>query len=188
MAEKPLLKDLCRANKGGLSYRKIAELSGVPENTVNNFFSSASKDPSIYTAGPICRVCNVSLNGYFDIKIPGEHSEQTHRIEQLAHRIELLENDKAALLRENTIYEKANDRRDRAEQATDRLIYCLVFVLSMTIVALVPYIFADMNNPTFGLWRGGSSVVGAVVIVALTAGVAVTVYMFIVSRKERRGK
>ena len=181
MAEKPLLKDLCRANKGGLSYRKIAELSGVPENTVNNFFSSASKDPSIYTAGPICRVCNVSLNGYFDIKIPGEHSEQTHRIEQLAHRIELLENDKAALLREIAIYESTL-------QAKNRLIYCLAFVVAMALVALVPYLRLDIIDPGFGLWRGAPSLVGAVVIVALTAGVAVTVYFFVISRKERRGK
>lgn len=180
MAEKPLLKDLCRANKGTKSARRIAEESGVPEATVNGFFANASKNPSIYTAGPICRVCNVSLDEYFDI-VPSRDAEQEHRIE-------LLEHDKAALRRENAIYERAESRRDRAEQATDRLIYCLVFVLSMTIVALVPYIFADMNNPTFGLWRGGPSVVGAVVIVALTAGVAVTVYMFIVSRKERRGK
>lgn len=181
MAEKPLLKDLCKANKGGLSYRKIAELSGVPENTVNNFFSSASKDPSIYTAGPICRVCNVSLNGYFDIKIPNEHSEQTHRIEQLTHRIELLEHDKAALLREIAIYESTL-------RAKNRLIYCLTFIAAMAIVALVPYLRLDIIDPDFGLWRGAPSVVGAVEIVALTAGVAATVHFFVISRKERRGK
>lgn len=181
MAEKPLLKDLCRANKGTKSARRIAEESGVPEATVNGFFANASKNPSVYTVGPICRVCEVSLDEYFDIKIPGKDSEQERHNE-------LLEHDNAALRRENAIYERAESRRDRAEQATDRLIYCLMFVLAMTVVALVPYIFADMNNPTFGLWRGGPSIVGAVVIVALTAGVAVTVYMFIISRKERRGK
>lgn len=173
MAEKPLLKDLCKSNKGGNSYRKIAKISGVPENTVNNFFSSASKDPSIYTAGPICRACNVSLDEYFDIK-PSRDSEQEHRIE-------LLEHDKAALLREIAIYESTL-------QAKNRLIYCLAFVVAMALVALVPYLRLDIINPGFGLWRGGPSLVGAVVIVALTAGVAATVYFFVISRKERRGK
>ena len=173
MAEKPLLKDLCREKKGTKSARHIAEESGVPEATVNGFFANASKNPSIYTAGPICRACNVSLDEYFDI-VPSRDAEQEHRIE-------LLEHDKAALLREIDVYKNT-------VQAKDRLIYCLAFVMAMAIVALVPYMHADMNNPTFGLWRGGPSVVGAVVIVALTAGVAVTVYMFIVSRKERRGK
>ena len=82
MAEKPLLQDLCKSSKGGNSYKKIAEISGVPENTVNNFFSEASKDPSIYTAGPICRACNVSLDEYFDI-VPSRDAEQEHRIELL---------------------------------------------------------------------------------------------------------
>ena len=173
MAEKPLLKDLCKSNKGGNSYRKIAKISGVPENTVNNFFSSASKDPSIYTAGPICRACNVSLDEYFDIK-PSRDSEQEHRIE-------LLEHDKAALLREIAIYESTL-------QAKNRLIYCLAFVVAMALVALVPYLRLDIIDPGFGLWRGGPSLVGAVVIVALTAGVAATVYFFVISRKERRGK
>ena len=84
MAEKPLLKDLCRANKGNNSSRRIAELSGVPEATVNGFFARASKDPSVYTVGPICRVCNVSLDEYFGIEIPDKTSENEHRIEVLS--------------------------------------------------------------------------------------------------------
>ena len=58
----------------------------------------------------------------------------------------------------------------------------------MAIIALVPYLRLDIIDPDFGLWRGSPSVVGAVVIVALTAGVAATVYFFVISRKERRGK
>lgn len=180
MAEKPLLKDLCKSNKGGNSYRKIAELSGVPENTVNNFFSSSSKDPSIYTAGPICRVCGVSLDEYFGIEIPESREDE--------QRIELLERDNASLRRENAIYERADIRQERTDRATDRLIFCLAFVLAMSIVALIPYILADINNPTFGLWRGGPSLVGVFVIVALAVGVAVVIYMFVISRKERRNK
>lgn len=181
MADKPLLKDLCRANKGTKSARHIAEESGVPEATVNGFFARASKDPSVYTVGPICRVCNVSLDEYFGIEIPDKTPENEHRIEVLEH-------DNAAVKRENELLERSYEQHRRALRAKDRLIYCLMFVLAMTVVALVPYIFADINNPTFGLWRGGPSVVGAVVIVALTAGVAVTVYLFVISRKERRGK
>lgn len=180
MAEKPLLKDLCKSNKGGNSYRKIAEISGVPENTVNNFFSSTSKDPSIYTAGPICRACNVSLDEYFDIK-PSRDSEQEHRIEVLEH-------DNAAVKRENELLERSYVQHRRALRAKDRLIYCLTSVAAMAIIALVPYLRLDIIDPDFGLWRGSPSVVGAVVIVALTSGVAATVYFFVISRKERRGK
>ena len=100
MAEKPLLKDLCRANKGNNSSRRIAEMSGVPEATVNGFFARASKDPSVYTVGPICRVCNVSLDEYFGIEIPDKTPENEHRIEVLEH-------DNAAVKRENELLERS---------------------------------------------------------------------------------
>ena len=100
MAEKPLLKDLCRANKGNNSSKRIAELSGVPEATVNGFFARASKDPSVYTVGPICRVCNVSLDEYFGIEIPDKTPENEHRIEVLEH-------DNAAVKRENELLERS---------------------------------------------------------------------------------
>lgn len=181
MAEKPLLKDLCRANKGNNSSRRIAELSGVPEATVNGFFARASKDPSVYTVGPICRVCNVSLDEYFGIEIPDKTPENEHRIEVLEH-------DNAAVKRENELLERSYQQHRRALRAKDRLIYCLTFVAAMAIIALVPYLRLDIIDPDFGLWRGAPSLVGAVEIVALTAGVAATVYFFVISRKERLGK
>lgn len=122
MAEKPLLKDLCRANKGNNSSRRIAELSGVPEATVNGFFAKASKDPSVYTVGPICRVCNVSLDEYFGIEIPDKTPENEHRIEVLEH-------DNAAVKRENELLERSYEQHRRALRAKDRLIYCLTLSL-----------------------------------------------------------
>lgn len=181
MAGKPLLKDLCRANKGNNSSRRIAELTGVPEATVNGFFAKASKDPSVYTVGPICRVCNVSLDEYFGIEIPDKTPENEHRIEVLEH-------DNAAVKRENELLERSYEQHRRALRAKDRLIYCLTFVAAMAIIALVPYLRLDIIDPGFGLWRGGPSTIGAVVILALTAGVAANIYLFIDSRASRRNK
>ncbi len=181
MADKPFLKDLCKANKGTLSYRKIAEISGVPENTVNNFFSSASKDPSVYTAGPICRVCEVSIDDYFGIVIPDKTPENERRIE-------LLEHDNSALQRENEMLKESDARHGKESRSSDRTIFCLVIVLAMAVIALIPYIHMDINNPSFGLWRGSPTLIGAAIIIALSVGVGATVYLFVVSRKERRGK
>lgn len=179
MADAVPLKEICKANKGGRSYKKISELSGVPENTVNNFFSAGSKDPSVYTAGPICRVCNVSLDAYFGIK-PTEQDSAAD------HKLEIAEQDKAALRRENDLLSDFIARQQREAANKNRLIYCLAFVAVMAIAALVPYIYSDITNPTFGLWRGGPSLVGAVVIAALSVGVAGTLYLLISSRRDRR--
>ena len=101
MAEKPLLKDLCRANKGNNSSRRIAELSGVPEATVNGFFARASKDPSVYTVGPICREMGVSMDEYFGIPHdePAEPAEppdaERLRAENAALRAQLAQQQKS---------------------------------------------------------------------------------------------
>ena len=100
----------------------------------------------------------------------------------------MLEHDNAAVKRENELLERSYEQHRQALRAKDRLIYCLTFVAAMAIIALIPYLRLDIIDPDFGLWRGAPSLVGAVEIVALTAGVAVTVYFYVISRKERRGK
>ena len=63
------IQDLCRDKKTALhlTAQDIADESGVPLSTVNNFFANASKSPSINTAGPICAVLGISLDEFFDI-------------------------------------------------------------------------------------------------------------------------
>lgn len=55
-----------------LTNQDVADLSGVPLNTVTNYFSSRSKSPSIYTVGPLCAALGVSLDRYFGIAPPAQ--------------------------------------------------------------------------------------------------------------------
>ena len=50
-----------------MTNQEISDLSGLSMNTVNNYFSSRSKAPSIYTVGPLCAALGVSLDRYFGI-------------------------------------------------------------------------------------------------------------------------
>ena len=43
-----------------MTNQEISDLSGLSMNTVNNYFSSRSKAPSIYTVGPLCAALGVS--------------------------------------------------------------------------------------------------------------------------------
>ena len=63
------IQDLCRDKKAALhmTSQDIADQSGVPLSTVNNFFANASKAPSINTAGPICAVLGISIDEFFGI-------------------------------------------------------------------------------------------------------------------------
>lgn len=51
----------------GLTHQNIADQAEMPLQTVRNFFSRASKAPSIYTTAQICAVLGVSLDQFFGI-------------------------------------------------------------------------------------------------------------------------
>ena len=51
----------------GLTQQNIADQAEMPLQTVRNFFSRASKAPSIYTTAQICAVLGVSLDEFFGI-------------------------------------------------------------------------------------------------------------------------
>lgn len=176
MDEVETIREMCRAKKSELhwTFAEIEKVSGIPEKTVKNFFSDASKQPFLTTAGAICRALGVSLDAGCDIVVPPSTPDADHVIELLRH-------DKAAAERESA-------RRDRDDKAKNRFIMGLLILLGMVLVALVPYLHMDINDPSFGLWRGGPSTIGAVVILALTAGVAANIYLFIDSRASRRKK
>lgn len=64
-----LLKQLCREQKYAkhMTNQAISDESGVPVSTVNCYFSSLSKCPSIFTVGPICAALDISLDEFFGI-------------------------------------------------------------------------------------------------------------------------
>lgn len=53
-----------------MSSQELAERSGIPLSTVNNFFAAASKLPSAATAGAICAILGVSMDAVYGIKEP----------------------------------------------------------------------------------------------------------------------
>ena len=60
------IQDLCREKRAALNMtaQDIADASGVPLSTVNNFFAHASKSPALYTTAGICAALGVSLDAW----------------------------------------------------------------------------------------------------------------------------
>ena len=63
------IKDALKAQREEkhMTNQEISDLSGLSMNTVNNYFSSRSKAPSIQTVGPVWAALGVSLDRYFGI-------------------------------------------------------------------------------------------------------------------------
>lgn len=138
-----LIKDLCKERKSILRYtnQTIADRANMSVNTVNTYFSSASKAPSVYTVGPICAALGVSLDQYFGIKAadtPEELSEQNDRIADLEQKNRDFEKDLAHKLEINMM-QKSSIKR-------------LQFViLILALVALIYFVRFDVLNPSYGL-------------------------------------
>lgn len=124
------LQEICREAKyqAKMTAQDISDNSDVPLSSVNNFFASSSKMPSIYTAGPICRVLGVSIDAFFDIQpIPDPSLEA-----QLAHEREM------------------NQLRAGAIRHKNSLILGLMILLALS---LAYGITIDIMNPNIGLFQ-----------------------------------
>ena len=123
------LQEICREAKyrAKMTAQDISDCSDVPLSIVNNFFAAASKMPSIYTAGPICRVLGVSIDAFFHIRPKPDPSIEA----QLAHEQEL-----------HLICARAIRHKN----------YLILGLMILLALALAYGITIDMLNPNIGLF------------------------------------
>ena len=172
--ETKTLQDICREakNEQHLTYANIAEKSGIVEKTVQNFFSSSSKLPPVYTAGPICRALGVSLDKYFDITTDDQPNALEIERQKKAHLAEMGEMKDAQI-----------ERSDRSMRQKDRIMiamagFILFLIAYMTIV--------DLLDPMIGLFHGEFSAAGAVALLGFTIAAVSFVVIGFANIKNRK--
>lgn len=151
------IQDVCRERRKalGMSSQELAERSGIPLSTVNNFFAAASKLPSAATAGAICAILGVSMDAVYGIKEPPDAAltrqlerEREEYAQQLAH-----EREKNALLLDTI---DAQQRTISNLQRSVRNLRSIIFALLVILTLVFIYgITLDILNPGMGLFRGG---------------------------------
>ena len=135
------IQDLCREKKAALrmTAQDIADQSGVPLSTVNNFFANASKSPSISTAGPICAVLGISMDEFFGI---GDHYTATE---------ETLQAEKVGLEKRLSNKRQIITMMEQGVRTRNRIIAALLVLLFL---ATVYGLYLDFNCIQIGFWRG----------------------------------
>ena len=136
------LSDLCRDQKQTITPHKtnqeIAESTDLSVGTVAQFFRGDIKNPSVYTAGPICREMGVSMDAYFDI--PCEASPPDP--DAVSAEADKLRIENAALHEQLT------------QQQKSLRMHRLVTLILLSIVALcVLALVVDVLSPTVGWFR-----------------------------------
>ena len=135
------IQDVCREKKAALrmTAQDIADASGVPLSTVNNFFAHASKSPALYTTAPICAALGVSLDEFFGISDKMAANEETLQAERdgLEHR---LENKREAI----AMLKKGLKMRDRT-----------ILTMSVVLIGLLVWcVWVNIHCANYGFWRG----------------------------------
>ena len=127
-------KDLLR-----LTHQDIANKAGLPLQTVKNFFSRASKSPSVYTVAAICKVLGISLDEVFGIS---EHLTPTE--ETLQARNDELERHVDA--KADTI--EIMRRGVRIRNGVVAIMFVIIVLLTVWCV------YIDFHCIDYGFWRG----------------------------------
>lgn len=142
------LQDVCKAKAQALSvtYPQISDKTGIPLQTVRNFFSSSSKAPSINTAGPICEFLGVSLDEFFGITDKLTMSEEVLSAKNDTLRAHKKELEKHLVDNDKTMKIMMDGVRTR-----NRIIAALLVLLCL--VAMYA-LYLDYHCVQLGFWRG----------------------------------
>ncbi len=142
------LQDICKAKAQdlGVTYQQISDGTGIPLQTIRNFFSHSSKAPSINTAGPICKFLGVSLDEYFTITdrlTPTEETLSAKNDTLKAHRAEL---EQRVESKDKTINMMWHGVRMRN--------YVIISLLLIVVLLLIWCLYLDSQCLNIGLFRG----------------------------------
>ncbi len=172
------LQELCREAMiaQNLTVQEVSLRSEVPRSSVNHFFSGNSKTYTLSTAGPICRVCGVSLDKYFGIS---EFVPPEERLSQMAqdHQSELQNARLRGRMEELAGFLAHLEQRERRQKVHFYLLLTLCTVLSCL---LIGYLVFDASIPNEGLVRNGQATIFAwivIVLLAVSVGVLVSTLM-----------
>lgn len=142
------IKDALKERKNALkmTYPEMSEKSGIPLNTIQNFFSQSSKSPSFYTTAALCKVLGVSMDKLFGIS------------EQLTATEAALQAENEGLEKRLTNKKETIDTQNHAMGLLEkglRLRNYLIAVLFILLVGLLLWcIHLDMQCVDIGFWRG----------------------------------
>ena len=182
----PTLRDICKDAKirKGITTQKLSDETGISISTINNFFATASKSPSVYNAGDICAVLGVSLDRYFGIEedVPAEK-----RLEEMQQNREA--ELKAAHLEGNVeSMAQTMDLQHKRIKSQQRVIYVTISALVIVMLLLAVYVFLDFKTANMGLIRGGvASVFAWVLIAVLIASSAITLAVLVSMVRKSKG-
>ena len=200
------INEYCKAAKDQaypkITNQEICDKTNISDSTLNNFFRGATKNPSVYLVGDICRALDVSLDEYFMLNsehLPSQDLiDKIHRLEEKSRE---LESENYALKVQNVelIGEVENlklevshqkEKADflRAQLKTRRpVIYTLMCSCAVMAFTLLIYLVLDFRVSDVGFIINGKLQPAACVVLGMiVAAVAIIAWSIIHNTKQQK--
>ena len=200
------INEYCKAAKDQaypkITNQEICDKTNISDSTLNNFFRGATKNPSVYLVGDICRALDVSLDEYFMLN--SEHlpsQDLIDKIHQLEEKSRELESENHALKVQNVelIGKVENLKLDvshqkekadflRAQLKTRRpVIYTLMCSCAVMAFTLLIYLVLDFRVSDVGFIINGKLQPAACVVLGMiVAAVAIIAWSIIHNTKQQK--
>lgn len=179
MAEDKNLQTLCREAKDalGMTAQDLADASGVPLSTVNNTFAARSREPSVYTIGPMCAATGTSIDEFFGICPKATPPEIAAEVER-RHAAEL-----------RSAYLEGEVSQLRALHRLSRRYSLVMFALAVAVIAYLLYRLLDLDAavPTMGVVLNGEATAGAWALIGFVVAVVVFMTVMLLRIVKRGG-
>ena len=200
------INEYCKAAKDQaypkITNQEICDKTNISDSTLNNFFRGATKNPSVYLVGDICRALDVSLDEYFMLN--SEHlpsQDLIDKIHQLEEKSRELESENHALKVQNVeligkvenlklevSHQKEKADFLRAQLKTRRpVIYTLMCSCAVMAFTLLIYLVLDFRVSDVGFIINGRLQPAAwVVLCMIVAAVAIIAWSIIHNTKQQK--
>lgn len=154
------LVEKCKESKAekGLTNQQLADLSGLPKGTVDSFFRTSNRSPTIDTVGAICAALGVPMDAFFGIGLPVEGAETAEeQQEDCESAAELLERQLSDVAAENKMLQaqvhlqrEIIDKQNHGIRMRDHVLINFLIVL---LVLLGWCLYLDAHCVDFGFFR-----------------------------------
>lgn len=200
------INEYCKAAKDQaypkITNQEICDKTNISDSTLNNFFRGATKNPSVYLVGDICRALDVSLDEYFMLnseQLPSQ--DLIDKIHQLEEKSRELESENHALKVQNVeligkvenlklevSHQKEKADFLRAQLKTRRpVIYTLMCSCAVMAFTLLIYLVLDFRVSDVGFIINGKLQPAACVVLGMiVAAVAIIAWSIIHNTKQQK--
>ena len=193
------INEYCKAAKDQaypkITNQEICDKTNISDSTLNNFFRGATKNPSVYLVGDICRALDVSLDEYFMLNsehLPSQDLiDKIHQLEAENHSMQLqLVELSSSLDMANAEIKHQKEKADflRAQLKTRRpVIYTLMCSCAVMAFTLLIYLVLDFRVSDVGFIINGKLQPAAwIVLCMIVAAVAIIAWSIIRNIKQQK--